>query len=108
MEITETYMKNFVRKLYRFLETADYNGHTLKITKCRGCHGWIKEADDNITVTIAIDPRKELFSTLIHEVLHFQYQDYSETKIIELEKAIVNKMSHRRVKNILKKFSDAL
>ena len=108
MEVSDIFVKNFIQKLYRFLETAYFDGHTLKITKCRGCQGWIKEADDNVTVTIAVDHRKQLLPTLIHEVLHYQYQDYSETKILELEAAIVNKLSQRRVKNILKRFSDAL
>ena len=107
MVVDTQFLKTFIYFLYRFLE----EGHTLKITKMRMFAGkidfWLdKEAHKPVTVTI--DHRQDLLSTLIHEFLHYRYPEWAEDKVGEVEKMIVNKLSQRRVKNILKKFSEAL
>jgi hypothetical protein len=107
MNIDNQFLKTFIFHLYRFLE----EGHTLKITKLRMFAGkidfWL-DKKPNHPVTMTIDHRTDLLSTLIHEFLHYQYPEWSEEKVAEVEHLIVNKLSQRRVKNILKKFSDAL
>lgn len=105
--VDSLFLKKFISQLYGFLQ----EGHTLRVTKLRLFAGkidfWLdKEAHKPVTVTI--DHRQDLLSTLIHEFLHYQYPEWSEDKVAETEKLIVNKLSQRRVKNILKRFSDAL
>jgi hypothetical protein len=107
MLVDTQFLKTFIFRLYRFLE----EGHTLKITKLRMFSGkidfWLdKKAHKPALVTI--DHRTDILSTLIHEFLHYQYPELSEDKVIETEHLIVNKLSQTRVKNILKKFSEAL
>jgi hypothetical protein len=107
MMVNNAFLKKFLFQLYRFLE----DGHTLKVTKLRMFAGkidfWL-DKKDNRPAVITIDHRTDLLSTLIHEFLHYQYPEWAEEKISETETHIVNKLSQRRVKNILKKFSDAL
>lgn len=101
------YLKHFTSHLYRFLE----EGHTLKFLKMRKYVGkidWYEIDEVDGTATIVLDHRKDILPTIIHEFLHYKYQDWSEEEISDMEEAIINKLSDRRVKNILKKFADAL
>jgi len=57
---------------------------------------------------IEIDYRKMLLPTLVHEYLHKWYPDKSETWVLQQEQIIMNALSTRQAKNILKRFSMAL
>jgi len=66
--------------------------------------GKYEPSDDEIT----IDYRKELIPTLIHEIMHCLHPDWCETKVLTKEREVVNAMSLRQCKNILRRFSSYL
>lgn len=70
------------------------------LKKLRVVHGWCDLEND----CIEIDYRKELIPTLIHEMLHYMYPYWSETKVISNEKAIINNMTEFDVVILLKTF----
>lgn len=105
MVVDAGYLKHFTCHLYRFLE----EGHILKFAKMRKYVGkidWYEEDDG--AATIVLDHRYDILPTIIHEFIHHEYPDMLEKDVIILEKAIVSKLSNIRVKNIIKKFADAL
>ena len=52
--------------------------------------------------TISIDYRGEILSTLIHECLHKWYPDKSEGWVISQEKKIMNNITQKQAKNLLR------
>lgn len=87
----------FLCKLYKDLKE---NPEIFQICKLRAMHG------DCDYEKIRIDYRKDLYATLIHEYLHYIYPDFSETKVLLEERRIINKMSLKQIKNLIKAFSD--
>lgn len=63
---------------------------------------------DPVNDVINIDYRKELISTLVHEVLHYLYIKWPEQRVRTQEQKIMNSLSVRQVRNILKRFSQFL
>lgn len=57
---------------------------------------------------VFLNPRGEMFSTLIHEALHYMHPEWSETTVGREEIRIVNMLTDRQVRNIIKKFAEAL
>ena len=49
-----------------------------------------------------------IISSIIHESCHHWYPNWCETDIEEAEKNIVNQLSVRQIKNIIKKFARIL
>lgn len=88
----------FVSKCYRLLEEHPDLFSLKKLYNCRG-----KCYEDSIQ----LDYRHELISTLVHEVLHFLHDDWSETKVLIQEAKIMNALSLCQVKHILHKFAAA-
>lgn len=104
--IDEKYLNNFTKNLYKFLK----NGHSIRFRKMRFLAGKLifnPDTKDDFCVMI-LDPSHDILATLIHEYLHYNDASMSETQVIKTENKIVNALSERRVKNILKRFSDAL
>jgi len=85
------------RKLYHFLKN---NGNKVEFKKIREKRAFGYYYDDG---HIEIDYRKNIIATLIHECLHHWYQNWSETKICAEENRIMNTLSPRQIKNIIKK-----
>jgi len=107
MTVDAGYLKHFTSHLYRFFE----EGHILKFSKMRKYVGkidWYEIDSVDGTATVVLDHRYDILPTIIHEFLHYKYPEWPEKDISEMEKAIVSKLSSRRVKNIIKKFADAL
>lgn len=69
---------------------------------------WHEQGEYDGDETIIIDYRKELLSTLIHEVLHYLHPKWEEEKVIKEEILIMNSLSVYQVKNVLKRFSEIL
>ena len=88
-------------KLYRYLETRI---ETIELTKLRTVQGWYGRKED----TIEVDYRKQFLSTLIHEVIHYYYPDWSETKVLQEESKIMNSISVRQVENIFIRYGKCL
>jgi len=57
---------------------------------------------DPDTSIIKIDYRRDMLSTLIHEVLHHWHPDWCETKVLQHESLIINALSQRQIKNIIR------
>lgn len=91
----------FTVKLYRLLR---YNPEIFHLTKLRNARGYCHDDGSRIE----LDYRDEIIPTLIHEVLHFHYPDWSESKVRWHETYLINSLSPRQVKNIIKKFSEIL
>ena len=89
----------FVRKVHRFLHA----NHTIKFIRLSDdCVG--KMWPDENPATILLDKRfhkhthNNPVSTLIHEVLHFVYQDASETWVRKMEPRIFKQLSHHQIR----------
>lgn len=92
----------FTRQLYKlFHEKPDL--YTLR--KLRNDHGRIDW--ENVT-PITLDYRRDIVAALIHEAIHYMHQDMAETHVLEMERNILNQLSVRQVKNILKRFAEIL
>lgn len=107
MAKSQVEVNSFIRKLYRFLDS----GHKIGFKPLRGLHGiiFLEEFDDQPTsAEIILDPRKAVFSTVIHEVIHYIYPEWCETDVLRYEAEIVNNLTERQVKNIIKRLARAL
>ena len=74
------------------------------LRKMRGFYGEY----DSATNLITLDYRRALIPTLIHEYLHKWYVDKCETWVLQHESMIVNGLSSRQIRNILKAFGFAI
>lgn len=91
----------FVRKLYRLFKEKPKIFYIKKLKSARGyCHQDIEK--------IELDYRDEIISTLLHEALHFIHPEMSEDQVLWHETYLINKLSPRQVKNIIKRFSAIL
>lgn len=74
--------------------------HLFTIKKLHVCTGYCGVDSENEDV-IAVDYRKELVPTLVHETLHYFYPNYCETKVYALERKICNNLTNQQIKKIL-------
>jgi hypothetical protein len=96
----ETYV--FTRKFYKFLKS-----HSSQIF-FRKLYGNQSGNYDYETEDIIVDHRRDFLSTLIHEFLHHIHPDWSETKVLSTERRLINSLTPRQVRNILKKLGKVL
>ena len=87
-------------RLYKDLK----NDQQISLKKMKGICGLYDYDDDSIV----LDFRREIIPTLIHELLHKWHPWASETKILEMERAIVNKLTAEQAKRILKYLVNAI
>ena len=99
MTVTKTHVNRFTRKLYRFLD----EGHEFKFRKMKYLRGHVYT--HNFPTEVHLDFRENIISTLIHEALHYFYPDASETWVLTMEKRIVNQLTDRQVRNILRRWA---
>ena len=97
----DQYTHHFLSIMYKLFKE---NPEIFKIKKLRGIHGICDYENDEIQ----IDYRKYLIPTIIHEVMHYYYPDWSETKILIEERKIINYLSVRQIKHIIKRFANIL
>ncbi len=105
MECNKKYKNSlyrFTSRLYRELRKPERN-ITLKKLRKPYCGFY-----DCITEEITLDYRQEILSTTIHEYLHKFNPDKCETWILSEEKKIMNSLSVRQIKNIIKAFAKSL
>ena len=57
---------------------------------------------------IWVDPRQEMGRTIIHEIIHFLYPDYSETQVLYLESRMINTISFLEMAHLFKIFFQKL
>ena len=104
MKLTKKQVNKYVARLYRLL---DKHGDKIVFKKLRKNQGYYVTGKDG-DWHIEIDHREQMFSTLWHECLHHWHQDWKHGDIFKMETAIMNKLSERQVKNILKKLGKCL
>lgn len=91
----------FTRELYKLFREKPNIFHVKKLKSARGyCHTTIER--------IELDYRDEIISTLLHEAIHFLYPDMSEEQVLKNEHELINTLSPRQVRNIIKRFGAIL
>lgn len=91
----------FVRKLYKLFRDKPHIFHVKKLRVARGyCHTDIER--------IELDYRDEIISTLLHEAIHFLYPQMTEEQVLKNEHELINTLSPRQVRNIIKRFGAIL
>lgn len=96
MNYTKSDIYKVTRRLYYLIRN---HPEYIVFKKLRGVCGFY-QIDE--VISINLDYRKEIIPTLIHESLHHWHPEWSETKVSQNESMIVNNLSTRQVKNILK------
>jgi len=94
MPHTQNQIYKITSRIYHELRN---HGDDIVLCKLRGIHGEY----DGETDHIALDYRKDLLSTLVHEYLHKWYPEKSETWVLNNERTIVNALSTLQIKKIL-------
>jgi hypothetical protein len=105
--LSRTDVHRYTRKLYKFMR----EGHRIEFKKHRGYRGMIwdsPEGDCNGVVLVTLDHRENVISTLIHEVLHHIHPDWSETDILNMESQLINALTQRQIRTIIKRFAEVL
>ena len=86
----------FTRRLYRFIRH-----HPENIEFKKFYNGWAGSYDYD-TTEIELDYRRDVVSTLVHEFLHHIQPDWNHTKIRTWESRMMNSLTPRQYKNILR------
>ena len=92
---------SFTRKAYKRLKDDDF---TFRLANLRGVHGLCDIGDKRIR----LNPKGELLSTLVHEILHDVNPSWNETKVLREESRIMARLSHRQMINLLSALCEAL
>ena len=87
---------NFTRRLYYLIRNHSDNIDFRKLGG--GVYGYYEPETEEIT----IDHRRNIIATLIHESIHKFNPDWSETQVLHEESRIMNLLSARQIKNIIK------
>ena len=95
--------QNYITKIRTVLKNADRKTFQWSFKKnLRGYAGQIEESH------ITIDINQDFFPTLIHEMLHYIYPAWCESRVVKMEKRIKRYITERQVKNILKLFANLI
>lgn len=104
--IDKKLVNNYVSRMHRFLNK---HGDKLIFKKCKGNAGYYVSDDEKPKEWhIELDYRQHLLTVLWHEVLHRWYPDWNHTEIYKMTSAIINGLSIKQVKNILKKIGQVI
>ena len=91
----------FVRELYKLFRDKPNIFHVKKLKAARGyCH--------LETERIELDYRDEIISTLLHEAIHFLYPQMPEEQVLKNEHDLINTLTERQIRNIIKRFGSIL
>jgi len=96
---SETY--NYTRRLYRLLKN---HGDQITFRKLRGAYG-VCDEDGDIVIDIS---RGQTVATLFHEAAHFWNQDWEEEDVERFEKRIMQSLTTRQIRNVLKSLGNIL
>lgn len=104
MPFTRSQTYNYTRSFYRFLE----RGCTFTFKRMKAVAGEIEGWDGEGKVIITLNPKCDVLSTMMHEFLHYRHPNLCESGVRKAEKRLMNSLSDRQVKNILKKVANYL
>jgi len=104
MPLSRSETQLYTRSFYRFLE----RGCTFEFKRMKAVAGEIEGWDRNGRVIITLNPKCDVVSTMMHEFLHYRHPSFCESKIRKLELKLMNSLSDRQIKNILKRVANYL
>ena len=87
---------NITNKIYNLLKDGDVN--IILKRKRWNFYGEYKPESE----TIEIDFRRDIIPTFIHECLHKWHPTWCETRVVKEEIHIINSITAKQVKNIIK------
>lgn len=99
MPFSRSETQAYTRSFYRFLE----RGCTFTFKRMKETAGEIEGWDREGKVIITLNPKCDVVSTMMHEYLHWRHPTFCESHIRRLEKKLMNSLSDRQIKNILKR-----
>jgi len=97
--------KDIGRILRRLKYLLRHHSKWIVIKKLRGACAIYETEGVNGPIHIILDPRKELISGLIHEALHHWHPDWSEKKVERNETCIMNALTPKQAKNVIKELA---
>ena len=101
------YLCEFTRKAYKFLR--EHRGSiVVRRIGNRGRANGYYIVDRKGKVEIIVDHRRDLLSTLVHELLHAFHGEWSESKVVKTEKTLINQLSSTQIRHLIKEFANAL
>ena len=104
MPFSRSETHRYTRSFYRFLE----RGCIFTFKRMKYNAGEIEGWDRTGRVIITLNPKCDVVSTMMHEFLHYRHPAFCESKIARLEKKLMNSLSDRQIKNILKRVANYL
>ncbi len=104
MIYSKSQLYTFTTRMYRLFEKKP---ELFTLKKLRGVHGWCIKDEDRWD-EILLDYRRDLIAALIHETIHYIYDNWSERRVEEMERNILNQLSLTQIKNIIKRFATIL
>jgi len=100
---SEKYSKKQIYRITARLYAEMKKHPAIQLKKLKGCGEY-----DYSTDIMVLDYRRDIVSTLIHELLHKWHPDKCETWVLRHEKLIINSLSSTQIKHIIKAFASAL
>lgn len=85
-------------RILRLIKRSNCNFFRFK--KLKGAMGYCEWEDG-----IVLDYRRELIPTLIHECVHYLYSDWPESRVLYVEKRIVNTITPSQILHLLQLFA---
>lgn len=67
--------------------------------------GWCYDSSFGVDEQLVIDHRKSPIRTVYHECLHYLYPDWSETKVLNVESKMINRLSMLEIASFMRIFS---
>jgi hypothetical protein len=90
------------KKLYRLMRNHSDHIHFQKL------YSNVYGSYNDDTKEIRVDYRRDIIPTLIHEALHHWYPDWNETKVRQHESFIINALTQRQIRNIIKVIAEII
>lgn len=84
----------YLRRIYGLLQHGD------TVLRLRKFKGNIEGVAIDAVQYMAVDPRRNFGSTVIHECLHILYPNWCESKVLKTEEGIANTLTERQWRNL--------
>lgn len=105
MRFTKKQLYRITAKFHKILLE---NPELFELKKLKNGDGRMDWDSDDEKDRIRIDYRGEFLPTCIHECIHYLYPYMNHTRVRQLEKNLLNQLSMKQVKMLLKMFVNIL
>lgn len=99
--MTKQELYRFTQKVYARLRDPEFDIKLFRSKDTLGLCHFDKKC-------IEINPKSDMLSTLLHEMLHSINPEWSEEKVLQQEAIIMKQLSHRQMANLMLAFGEAL